>query len=132
VSPALRCNRCGRVGGRLRRRHDARLRLCDECLPGFEAALVTWRARTAGAHDDSTVERAWRPGAGGDLAGFGVECADGRIGVVEGLKRSRATSDVSVVIRTGLFVSQRRLVPLEDVVTVLPEERRLVVRTPSL
>jgi hypothetical protein len=67
-----------------------------------------------------------------ELAGFRVECADGRIGVVEGLKRSRATSDVSVVIRTGLFVSRRRLVPLEDVVTVLPEARRLVVRTPSL
>jgi hypothetical protein len=57
----LRCNRCDRVGGRIRRLVEARLHLCDECLPGFESALAMWRARTAGAHDDSVVPLAPRP-----------------------------------------------------------------------
>ncbi len=60
-------------------------------------------------------------------AGFRVDGPGGRVGVVA-LVRTEAGRPVSLVVRAGPFVARRWIVvPIEEVVDIMPATRRVVV-----
>ena len=65
--------------------------------------------------------------------GYRVDGSDGKIGSVESLSFGRRHDRPdALVVRAGLFRPQRTTVPVEDVETILPRQRRLVVRQGSM
>jgi hypothetical protein len=61
--------------------------------------------------------------------GFRVHSPDGYIGFVEDvLFGCDADRPVALAVRSGLFRPRVELVALEDIVEILPSERRLIVR----
>jgi hypothetical protein len=60
--------------------------------------------------------------------GFRVESRAGRIGTVKGVRFRRSIKPELLEVRAGLFSHRRRLIPVEDVVEILPKQRRIIVR----
>lgn len=61
--------------------------------------------------------------------GFVVDSPAGRVGFVEGVRfRSRLDRPDLLAVRAGLLRRRRLLVPIEEVVNIVPREERLILR----
>ncbi|MGB2952028.1 MAG: PRC-barrel domain-containing protein [Gaiellaceae bacterium] len=61
--------------------------------------------------------------------GYRVEGSDGRVGTVaDVLFRARHDRPDALVVRVGLFRTRFVVVPVEDVLEILPGEQRLILR----
>jgi hypothetical protein len=57
--------------------------------------------------------------------GFRVDSKDGRVGVVEEIRFSSSKQPEALAVRTGLFRSRLRIVPIHDVERVVPRAKRI-------
>ena len=113
-----------------------------------ESALEVWNDRPGRTQREvvAALERALevvvngggngRP-ADGDLSaywlrtceGFRVESNDGPSGIVEEVCLSAGGQPEALAVRTGLFRSRLLLVPIDDVEEVLPQRKRVLLRS---
>jgi hypothetical protein len=61
--------------------------------------------------------------------GFLVDDASGPVGIVDEVRSGPSESESSIVIACGWFGHRRLTLSCEDVDEILPEERRLIVRS---
>ncbi|MDQ3890030.1 MAG: hypothetical protein M3312_05710 [Actinomycetota bacterium] len=65
----------------------------------------------------------------GRCEGYRVESSRRRLGTIEALRfESRADRPDALVVRGGIFRRRTILVPVSDVLDILPHEHRIVVR----
>jgi hypothetical protein len=62
--------------------------------------------------------------------GYSVDADGGEVGLVEEVCDAPAGNPGLLVLRAGRFGRRRLLVPTEEVISVLPREARVVVRSP--
>jgi hypothetical protein len=60
--------------------------------------------------------------------GFRVEGPEGRIGTVTGLPFSGSIEPELLEVRSGLLNHRLLMIPVEDVLEILPKQRRVIVR----
>jgi hypothetical protein len=62
--------------------------------------------------------------------GFTVDCADGRLGSVEAVRLdSRWAEGRVLAVRAGLFGKRLLIIPLGEIRSILPRERRVVLES---
>jgi hypothetical protein len=60
--------------------------------------------------------------------GFRLEAEGKRLGVVEDVLYGQDRDPAALLVRGGLFGTRATIVPVEDVVKVLPRSKRVIVR----
>ena len=60
--------------------------------------------------------------------GFRVESSLGRIGTVTGVRFQGSIEPELLEVRSGLLGHRLRLIPVRDVLEILPKQRRIIVR----
>jgi hypothetical protein len=60
--------------------------------------------------------------------GFSVDSEDGRLGSVDGVRHDPRFGDARVLaVRAGLFGKRLLIVPLTEIRSILPRERRIIL-----
>ena len=61
--------------------------------------------------------------------GFRVDSTSGRLGIVEEVRLSSGKQPAALAVRTGLFRMRLEVIPVSDVESVIPRQKRVLVRS---